>query len=566
MAVLYRKYRPSSFDEVSGQEHVIRTLKNSIEKGRVAHAYLFSGPRGIGKTTIARILAKTINCKNPKKGNPCNQCEICQSINQNRFFDMVEIDAATYTKVESMRDIIEKINFAPAVGKYKVYIIDEVHMLSKSAFNALLKTLEEPPRHVVFILATTEVHKIPATIISRCQKFDFRRLKISEIKERLKKIAELENVKVEESVFDFIAIVSNGGARDSESLFGQILSVEGDNITLAMVQNILAITDVTKTIEMINMMLEGKYGEAIEYINKVNDEGYDLEQFAKSVIEYSRKLMLLKISPQIKKKFLSEMTSEQIAALEEIAKNSNIGQLMKIIKEFIQAKENMKSAILPQLPLELAVAEIDISLGALTDDIRNVYNEKIGNVAQEKSKDAVSENKEKKTIGSSIEKLQDIVKKSIGFDKEKKEIAAEKNFIEEKVDESTPKETEVGGEEVLDIEKIRNEWREILEEVKPKNHSLTAFLKTCQPVSVEKDHIIISCKYSFHKDKLQKVSNKIIIENVASEVLKSKVFIKFISQEDAEKMGYKIEKIAPNKKNNEDLVASALEMFGGEVV
>ncbi len=354
--VLYRKYRPSSFSEVVGQEHVVKTLKNAIKRGKIAHAYLFSGPRGIGKTTIARILAKAANCENIKDGEPCNECAVCKNINQNKFLDLVEIDAATHTQVDKIRDIIEKINFSPAFGKYKVYIIDEVHMLSKGAFNALLKTLEEPPKHVIFILATTEIHKIPATIISRCQRFDFRRIKISEIKKRLEGIAKQEKVKVEKGVLDFIAVNSSGGMRDSESLFGQILSLEDKNITLKEVQEILALADISKTVKLVELIIEKKYSEAVNYISKITNDGYDLEQFGESVVEYCRKLMLVKISPEIKNNFSLEMTEEQITELENISQKTAISQIVKMIRVFIQAREEIKSSIIPQLPLELAIA------------------------------------------------------------------------------------------------------------------------------------------------------------------------------------------------------------------
>jgi len=376
--VLYRKYRPASFSEVVGQEHVVKTLKNAIKRGKIAHAYLFSGPRGIGKTTIARILAKAVNCENIKDGEPCNECDVCRNINQNKFLDLVEIDAATHTQVDKIRDIIEKINFSPASGKYKVYIIDEVHMLSKGAFNALLKTLEEPPKHVIFILATTEIHKIPATIISRCQRFDFHRIKISEIKKRLEGIAKQEKVKVEKGVFDFIAVNSSGGMRDSESLFGQILSLEDKNITLKEVQEILALADISKTIKLIKLIVEKKYGEAVNYVSEITNDGYDLEQFGESVVEYCRKLMLIKISPEIKNSFSLEMTEEQITELESISQKMTISQIVKIIRVFIQAREEVKSSIISQLPLELAIAEIDISDNdSLTNKADNDYNNKI---------------------------------------------------------------------------------------------------------------------------------------------------------------------------------------------
>ena len=562
--VLYRKYRPMSFDEVVGQEHVIKTIKNSIKNGKVAHAYLFSGPRGIGKTTIARILAKTVNCKDEKDGNPCNKCEICLGINQNSFLDMVEIDAATHTQVDKMRDIIEKINFAPSVGKYKVYIIDEVHMLSKGAFNALLKTLEEPPKHVIFILATTEIHKIPATIISRCQRFDFRRMKVFEITKCLSDIAKKEGVKVENGVLDFIAINSNGGLRDSESLFGQILSIEeGNEITLEEVQKILSVADISVAVKIINLILEKKYSEAIGFISEITDDGHDLEQFAGSVVEYARKLMLIKISPEMEKHFSSEMTEEQISELKEISEISTISQLIKIIRVFLKSKEEIKLAIIPQLPLELAVAEINIEdKEPLTEDKKNGYNDKI--------KEPIKKITEK--VSKQVKQSGDFVKKSIGLEKkeEKMEQEVEIEKTTENIEEKKEKVKTVSGSNIS-FEDIRDEWCEILEEVKPHNHSLTAFLKTCQPIDVKDGEVLVSVKYSFHKDKLAKVENRVIVEDVIEEILKEKVLLKFITEDEAEKMGYKVEEMNFTKKESkkeegDDLVNSALDMFGGEVV
>jgi DNA polymerase III subunit gamma/tau len=565
--VLYRKYRPISFDEVVGQEHIIKTIKNSIKNGKVAHAYLFSGPRGIGKTTIARILAKTVNCQDQKNGNPCNKCEVCKSINQNNFLDMVEIDAATHTQVDKMRDIIEKINFAPSIGKYKVYIIDEVHMLSKGAFNALLKTLEEPPKHVIFILATTEIHKIPATIISRCQRFDFHRIKVSEISECLSGIAKKEGVEVEKGVLDFIAINSNGGLRDSESLFGQILSLETDNkITLAEVQNILSVADISIAVKIINLILERKYSEAIEYINEITDGGYDLEQFAGSVVEYARKLMLIKISPAMEEHFSSEMTEEQILQLKEISSKAAIAQVIKIIQVFIKSAQDIKSSLIPQLPLELAIAQINIEYDeALTKTPNSGYNDKIAQPIK----------KITEKVSQQVRQSGDFVKKSIislGKKEEKTELAKiiegieSDNIIKEK------DKTENGSDINISLEDVRSEWCEILEEVKPHNHSLTAFLKTCQPIDIKGNEIIISCQYSFHKDKLSRVENREIVENVIKEIFGGKVFLKFITQGEAEKMGYEIKEVNFTKKKRSDneeensLVNSALDMFGGEVV
>ncbi|MEA1936786.1 MAG: DNA polymerase III subunit gamma/tau [Patescibacteria group bacterium] len=566
--VLYRKYRPSNFGEVVGQEHVVKTLKNAIKRGKIAHAYLFSGPRGIGKTTIARILAKAVNCENIKDGEPCNECLVCKNINQNKFLDLVEIDAATHTQVDKIRDIIEKINFSPAIGKYKVYIIDEVHMLSKGAFNALLKTLEEPPQHVIFILATTEIHKIPATIISRCQRFDFRRIKISEIKKRLEGIAEKEKVKVGKGVFDFIAVNSSGGMRDSESLFGQILALEDKEITLKEVQEILALADISKTIELVKLIIEKKYSEAVGYVSKTIDDGYDLEQFSESVVEYCRKLMLIKISPEIKNNFSLEMTEEQIAELEDISQKTAISEIVKMIRVFIQAREEIKSSIIPQLPLELAIAEINISNNnLLTNRANNDYNDKI--------KEPIKKIATK--VSQSVKQSQDFIKKSVSFGK--KEMESETELSSEISEPSS-----VSGNDIddIDLNVIKGNWSRILEEIKPHNHSLTVFLKTCCPIDARGNKITMLCQYSFHKDKLNKIENKLIIEKVASQVLGSEIFTEFITNNEAEKMGYKIKEdvsVAVNnssddgdsdKKENDnkngDMVDSALEMFGGKVI
>lgn len=569
--VLYRKYRPTSFDEVVGQEHIIRTIKNSIKNGKIAHAYLFSGPRGIGKTTIARILAKTVNCKDQKEGNPCNKCEVCLSINQNKFLDMVEIDAATHTQVDKMRDIIEKINFAPSVGKYKVYIIDEVHMLSKGAFNALLKTLEEPPKHVIFILATTEIHKIPATIISRCQRFDFHRIKVSEIAACLSDIAKKEGVEVEKGVLDFIAINSNGGLRDSESLFGQILSLETDNkITLAEVQNILSVADISIAVKIINLILDKKYSEAIEYVNEITDGGYDLEQFAGSVVEYARKLMLIKISPNMEEHFSSEMTEEQISQLKEISAKAAMAKIIKIIQVFIKSAQDIKSSLIPQLPLEMAIAQIDVEDGeVLTKAINNSYNDKIAQPIK----------KITEKVSQQVRQSGDFVKKSIISLGKKEEKVEQVEIIEEAgsgniAEEKGEAENKDGkiSDINISLETIRSEWSEILEEVKPHNHSLTAFLKTCQPIDIKGNEVLVSCQYSFHKDKLQRVENREIVENVIKEILGEKILLKFITQDEAGKMGYEIKEadFAKKKRSDEEeensLVNSALDMFGGEVV
>lgn len=556
---LYRKYRPTGFEEVVGQEHVVRTLRNAIKNGKVAHAYLFSGPRGTGKTSVARILAKAVNCENPKNGEPCNECSICKEINSGQFLDLVEIDAATHTQVDKMRDIIERINFSPSKGKKKVYIIDEVHMLSKGAFNALLKTLEEPPAHVLFILATTEIHKIPATIISRCQRFDFRHLRIEEIKKRLAEIAKNEKVEVEDGVLEFVAINSGGGMRDSESLFGQIIALQDDNkITLKEVRDILSLPDISLSVDIIKLILDKQYGEAVLFINKIAEDGYDIAQLNKSIVEYLRKMLLIKLSPGIRDSFSSAMTKEQIEELEAVAKSANISKIFKIIGAFITSQAAIKSAILPQLPLELAIAQVRIAdADMLTEDKKEDYNGKVGEEPAQKK----TENKPIGIVQAIKEKVVEAVRAEVEY-KETIDIV-----VEEKIEQAEAvEETQSLPENLADFQSIKDEWSEIVEDVRKMNNSLTTCLKTCRPIMMEDGHVLIACQYSFHKDKLQKPENKSIVEKVAEEAVKAAVRLKFIDKSEAEKLGFEMEEVHLEAKQAEDLVNSALDMFGGEVV
>jgi DNA polymerase-3 subunit gamma/tau len=369
--VLYRKYRPKSFADVVGQEHVVKTLTNALSIGRVAHAYLFTGPRGVGKTTIARILAKAVNCENrkafnPSKGiesldyEPCNECAACQEVNEGRSLDLIEIDAASNRGIDEMRELRDGIKFSPARLKYKVFIIDEVHQLTKEAFNALLKTLEEPPAHAIFILATTEIHKVPETIISRCQKFSFHKLTIDRIINRMAGIAKTEGVKIDKQALELIAISAGGAMRDAESLLGQIMAMSAENdkeITLEEVQTLLGATDASAVIEMVNYLTAKDAKGAIEFVNKIADDGFDLEQFAKSLVNYLRKMMILKVDASLANLVAPELTEENRKTILEQGQKIPFENISKLIRQFIRAENEIASAVLPQLPIELVVIE-----------------------------------------------------------------------------------------------------------------------------------------------------------------------------------------------------------------
>ncbi|MEJ2103123.1 MAG: DNA polymerase III subunit gamma/tau [Ignavibacteriaceae bacterium] len=289
--VTARKWRPQKFEDVVGQEHITRTLKNAIKENRIAHAYLFTGPRGVGKTTTARILAKTLNCENRKNSEPCNECEMCKSIQNSQLIDIIEIDGASNRGIDEIRTLRESVKYAPTRGKYKVYIIDEVHMLTKESFNAFLKTLEEPPEHIIFIFATTDVHKVPLTIISRCQRYDFRRIPLEKIKETLKMIAEKEKIKIDDKTLTIIAKKADGALRDAESYFDQVVAFSKGKINSELVSQMLNLIDEEIYFELSDAVLEKNFKTVFEVSEKIYENGWDFIDFLEGLIEHFRNIL-----------------------------------------------------------------------------------------------------------------------------------------------------------------------------------------------------------------------------------------------------------------------------------
>ncbi len=354
---LYRVFRPQTFAEVRGQDHISTTLKNAILTERLAHAYLFCGPRGTGKTSSAKILAKAVNCLDLQNGEPCNQCANCRAINEESFLDVLEIDAASNRGIDEIRDLRDKVRFAPSQGKRKVYIIDEVHMLTNEAFNALLKTLEEPPAHVLFILATTEPQKIPLTILSRCQRFDFRKINTAEIRAHLADIVAEEQVEISDDALNAIARKAAGGMRDAISVLDQCIAFAGSRIELTHVELVLGTVSEEDTAALVDTVMQQDYGQLFTALNDFVQRGKDIKQILRDCIQYCRQLLLLKVAP---KEQLIDLSPDSIGKAKEQANALSVEFLGRMINRLAAAEKDLRYSNQPQILLEAAFVDLMI--------------------------------------------------------------------------------------------------------------------------------------------------------------------------------------------------------------
>lgn len=485
--VFYRKWRPQTLSDVVGQEPVTQTLANALSTGRVAHAYLFCGPRGTGKTSTGRILAKALNClTNKGKGEPCNSCAMCQAVNEGRALDLVEIDGASNTSVDDVRELREKINFVPNSAKYKVYIIDEVHMLSTSAFNALLKTLEEPPPHAIFILATTEVHKVPLTVLSRCQRFDFRRLSQAAMVKKLKEICDHEGIKTEQQALLLVAKASTGSLRDAENLLEQLVLYHGSNISLEQVREELGLSDDARIRQLAGHILRKDVAAAIAVLSNISADGVDLRQFNRGLVEYLRELLLVKSGAEE----AADMPPELLKETKQIVAGISLGELSKVIRLFAQIDFRTDSQ--STLPIELAIVDCSLLSG-----------EKSKKTAHEPKLDA-------EPPISPVPHKAEIVKEQ--------KIAAPPVVSEPqatKISEASPKSPP------QNIEQIRQRWNDFVNACRGAGSSgnLDALLrKACEAVALDGDTLTLGFYWEFQRSKVEDPKYRHLVEDKLREV------------------------------------------------
>ncbi len=404
---LYRKFRPDTFGDVKGQDHIVTTLRNQLKAGRIGHAYLFTGTRGTGKTTVAKIFARTVNCENPSEDGPCGECRSCRAIAAGASMNVIEIDAASNNGVDNIREIVEEVSYSPAEGKYKVYIIDEVHMLSIGAFNALLKTLEEPPSYVIFILATTEVHKLPVTILSRCQRYDFRRISIDIIADRLKELTEAEDVQVEEKALRYIAKTADGSMRDALSLLDQCIAFHlGAELTYDRVLDVLGAVDTEVFSRLLRSVLDRDALGCIRLLEEIVMQGRELTQFVTDFTWYLRNLMLVKSSDNLED--VIDMSTDNLRRLKEESQLAQLDQIVRYIRIFSELSGQIRYAAQKRILVEIALIKLcrpqmEVDQEAVLDRIRQVEEKVENGVVVSASSSAV---RETERAGAAAEKPQ----------------------------------------------------------------------------------------------------------------------------------------------------------------
>jgi DNA polymerase-3 subunit gamma/tau len=470
---LYRKWRSQTFDDLVGQEPIIRTLKNALKSDNVKHAYLFTGPRGTGKTSTARLLAKTVNCSNPKDGEPCNECLQCREITAGNSFNVIEIDAASNRGIDNIRDLREKVMMPPSTGKYKVYVLDEAHMLTTEAFNALLKTLEEPPPYAIFVLATTDVHKMLPTVLSRCQRFDFKRISTSQIVKHLLYVSEQENIKLERSAAELIARSAAGGMRDALSLLDQAIAYAGEEISLVQVQAMLGVADPRAIFRLITFIAEFNSSAVLHLIHELSEAGADLRQINAQVVEYWRALMLAKAGADAAA--ILDLTEDEARDIKQLTQLFTLDELTECARIFAQNDLVQKNQGTPQLALELASLEcIEVH--------RRVHSGQ--HVAAIQARSTISQPATQAETPDCFEVR--LSQPSAQVQRRQESSGATVPQIGEKEEIRTPQAQDNGNKPSLTVQQVRSVWENVIKRTRQKSSgTLAAMLRLYTILDVE---------------------------------------------------------------------------------
>ncbi|MFH1202552.1 MAG: DNA polymerase III subunit gamma/tau [Candidatus Omnitrophota bacterium] len=542
--VLARKWRPQELDEVIGQDHITKTLKNAILNNRLAHAYLFSGPRGVGKTSTARIFAKSLNCEKGPTVKPCQKCVACREITESRSLDVIEIDGASNTGIDNVRQLRENVKFSPVNGRFKIYIIDEVHMLSDAAFNALLKTLEEPPAHVKFVFATTQPHKIISTIISRCQRFDFRRVPALKITEKLEKITASEKLNVDKRVLFAIARASDGSIRDAESILDQLVSFSKEKLQVSDVVSLLGILEQESLFELTEYIIKKDSLGALKLLDRLINEGKDTAQFIPHLLEHFRNILVAKIGKD-SLKGLIDLTAENQETIYKQSQFFSISELLNIMNLIISTGETTKRLETLRIPLEVLLVK-------LTHSGPSALKEKQENNPHTLSSIKMPQQPKARNNPVNPTSIPKIMEPKINA-------AKLVEPLEEPHSPNEPK-AEEANTHITDIAQIKNVWPDLINELGKVKMSTATYLQEGAPLKIEKSLLTVGFakSASLHREVLEKNDNKSLIENTLNNLLNTKLRINFTTTEIG-KTG------STERKEDESFIKSALETFRGRV-